>query len=318
MNGRRAVAWTVAVIGTGAALFVWNRLAPHAPLRIASLGDFRLESGEIIRDCKLGYRVLGRLNDARSNAVLVAPWYQGKSGPLSRQIAPHRLVDPSKYFVIVIDALGNGVSTSPSNSTEQAGSRFPQFTMRDIVESQYRLLTEQLQVKKLHAVVGVSMGGMQALQWASGRPDFVGRAVSIVATPQSQPDDRARWQVGLDHWRISRWARTRAALAQWKPRTALEELWLDPFNRTRQAQAIMSHDIAMPHGGSLERAAAAIRTKLMIVTTREDAEVNPAPAFEFARLTGATLLELDGRCGHQAPSCERATMWPAVREFLDR
>ena len=68
----------------------------------------------------------------------------------------------------------------------------------------------------------------------------------------------------------------------------------------------------------MERAAAAIRADLMVVSTWQDREVNPRPAFDLARIARAEVLELDGRCGHQAPSCERAVLWPAVARFLDR
>ncbi len=80
----------------------------------------------------------------------------------------------------------------------------------------------------------------------------------------------------------------------------------------------MAHDVSTRFGGSMERAAAAIRSQLLMVSTWEDREVNPKPAFELARMAGATILELDGRCGHQAPSCERVALWAAVRRFLER
>ena len=83
---------------------------------MAHLGDLRLESGEVIKDCRVGYRSLGQLDGSRSNAVLVTTSFQGTSGKLVRQIGPGRLVDTSKFFVVIADALGNGLSSSPSNS----------------------------------------------------------------------------------------------------------------------------------------------------------------------------------------------------------
>src|ERR1043166_40073 len=160
------------------------------------------------------------------------------------------------------------------------------------------------------------MGGMQVLQWTIDHPLFMKKAVAIVGTPQSQPDDRQRWADGLEWWGRPRMQRTRQMLAEWKPRTALDEFRLEPYDRIRQAQAIMGHDIARGFDGALARAVNAIRAELMIVTTRGDREVNPGPAFELAQLAKARLLELDGRCGHQAPSCERHVMWPAIDEFL--
>jgi homoserine O-acetyltransferase len=163
------------------------------------------------------------------------------------------------------------------------------------------------------------MGGMQVFQWMSAYPDFMNRGVSIVGSPQSQPDDRERWERGIEALRTqSAWARVRAALRRAAPFAAVNEFRIQPLDQTRQAQAIMSFDIARRFGGSFERTAAAMRADLLMVSTWQDREVNPKPAFELARLAGANVLELDGRCGHQAPSCERATLWPAVARFLSR
>jgi hypothetical protein len=94
-------------------------------LRFAELGDFRLVSGEVIHDCRLGYRTFGKLNAEKSNAVLFPTWFTGTTENLVGLIGPGKLVDPDEYFVILADALGNGVSSSPSNSKQQPRMRFP-------------------------------------------------------------------------------------------------------------------------------------------------------------------------------------------------
>jgi homoserine O-acetyltransferase len=282
----------------------------------AQLGDLPLKEGGAILDCHLTYRTLGRLDAARSNAVLVLPWFQGTSAELLRQVGPGRLVDTSRFFVILVDALGNGVASSPSNSRRQPGGAFPRFTIRDMVEAQYRLVTDTLKLTRLHAIVGISMGGMQAFEWMVSYPDFTSRVVTIVGSPQTQPDDVARWNEAIAWLRRSAWERTRTRLAAAKPRSAIYELAIDPHNQFSQIQAILAHDIPRRFAGSMAAAAAASRARLLMVSTWQDREVNPKPAFEFARLAGAEILELDGRCGHQAPSCERATLWPAVGRFL--
>jgi homoserine O-acetyltransferase len=287
-------------------------------LHVASLGDLQLENGSLIRNCTIGYRTLGRLNAAKSNAVLLLPWYQGRSWELAWQVRRGRSVDASRYFVIAVDALGNGVSSSPSTSGPQRGSAFPEFSVGDIVESEYRLVTRVLQLTGLHAVVGISMGGMQVFEWTTAHPSFVKKGIAIVGSPQAQEDDRERSRESIERLRVPRAARAAEALRRLKPRTALNELRNDPYDHIRQAQAIMSNDVARRFGGSLERAAAATRADLLVVSTWGDREVNPKPAFDFARLAKADVLELDGRCGHQAPSCEAATLWPAVAQFLAR
>jgi homoserine O-acetyltransferase len=300
------------------ALLLPGLLAACSSAETARLGDLRLENGQVLTDCRVTYRTRGRLNADRSNAVLVVPWFQGTSVQTTMQVGPGKLVDTSKYFVILVDALGNGAASSPSNSRTQPGAAFPRFTMRDLVESQFRLVTERLQLSHLHAIVGTSMGGMQVFEWLFAHPDFMTKAVSIVGSPQTQPDDVERWAGTLAWLAYSPSARTRDRLSAFKPRAALVELRTEPENQRRQIHAILGHDVTRRFGGSLEAAAAAVRPQLLVIGTLADREVNNAPAFEFARLAGAEVLELNGRCGHQAPSCERTTLWPAVGRFLDQ
>ena len=301
------------------ALVLPGTLACGSPQQIAHIGDLPLHGGGSIQECVVGYRTVGQLNHDASNAVVVLPWYQGTSGQLAAQVGPGKLVDTTKYFVVLFDSLGNGVSSSPSNSALQPGASFPGFGIDDMVESQYKVLTETFRLTHVHAVIGISMGGMQVFQWMIAYPDFMNRGVSVVGSPQSQPDDRERWERGIESLRTqSRWTRVRAALLRAAPLAAINEFRTRPLDFTRQAQAIMSLDIAGRFAGSFERAAAAMRADLLMASTWQDREVNPKPAFELARLAGAEVLELDGRCGHQAPSCARAILWPTVARFLAR
>jgi homoserine O-acetyltransferase len=308
----------VRAVRSSLAVLLPSMLAACSSAETARLGNLQLESGAILQDCRITYRTRGRLNAERSNAVLVAPWFQGNSVQTSLQVGPGKLVDTSRFFVILVDSLANGSASSPSNSVAQPGPAFPAITMGDIVESQYQLVTRTLGLRHLHAVVGISMGGMQVFEWTMAHPDFMTKAVSIVGSPQTQPDDIQRWNGALAWLSQPRWTRTRARLSDLKPRSALGELRTDANDQLRQIHAILGHDITRRFGGSWERTAAALRAQLLVVGTLADGEVNNAPAFEFARLARAQVLELDGRCGHQAPSCERATLWPAMSRFLGR
>src|SRR4051794_38854383 len=113
-------------------------------LQFARLGDLRLESGETIRDCSIGYRTFGKLNAEKSNVVLFPTWASGTTEQLESNIGKGRVVDDSKYYVIAIDALGNGVSSSPSNSNLQPRMRFPRFTVRDMVNAEHTVVTKVL------------------------------------------------------------------------------------------------------------------------------------------------------------------------------
>jgi homoserine O-acetyltransferase len=284
--------------------------------RLAHVGDLSTESGELIHDCQVGYRTFGRLDRARSNAVLMLPWFQGTSRELSGQIGPGQMVDSNRFFVIAVDALGNGVSSSPSNDPARP-SGFPRVGIVDIVRSQHALLTRVLGINHVRAVIGVSMGGMQAFAWATEFPDFADKVVAIAGSPRATATDRQYWAAASSVV-ASRGAWWRAAEAVWnlEPADALRQLRTNVADFRMQAEAMRGFDLSASHGGSMKRAAAAVRARTLVVVSQRDEVVNPGPARDFARRSGAELLVLDGRCGHQATQCERQTLFHAVRQFL--
>ena len=87
----------------------------QSQLQKANLGDIVLENGNVINNCQLAYRTFGTLNNDRSNAVLFPAWLGGTSETLIDFIGKEKFVDDTKYFIIAVDPIGNGVSTSPSN-----------------------------------------------------------------------------------------------------------------------------------------------------------------------------------------------------------
>jgi len=167
-----------------AALFVSLPASAHtpqqAPHQLYSEGDFKLESGEVIKDFSISYVTHGTLNANKSNAILMVTAISGNHHRLDFMIGPGKALDPDKYFIICTDAIGNGLTTSPSNSKAQPRMAFPKFAIRDMVESQYRLLKEKLGIDHVVAVVGPSMGGMQTLQWGVSHPDFMDALVAMV------------------------------------------------------------------------------------------------------------------------------------------
>ena len=167
--------------------------AAEAGLETYRIGDLPLESGEVIHDFSISYMTAGTLNAAKSNAVLMVTAIGGNHHRIDYLIGPGRGLDTDHLFIIRTNAIGNGLSTSPSNSAGQHGPDFPHFTIRDMVESQRRLL-EHLGIKHLVSVAGASMGGMQALQWGVSYP---GRMDSIVAlTPMART---SAWSIAVNH-----------------------------------------------------------------------------------------------------------------------
>ncbi|MGY0574770.1 alpha/beta fold hydrolase [Bradyrhizobium sp. RDM12] len=152
----------------------------QAPHQLYSEGDLKLESGEVIKDFAISYVTHGTLNAEKSNAVLMVTAISGNHHRIDFMIGPGKALDPDKYFIICTDAIGNGLTTSPSNSKTQPRMQFPKFSIPDMVESQYRLVKEKFGIEHLVAVIGPSMGGMQTLQWGVSHPDYMGVLVAMV------------------------------------------------------------------------------------------------------------------------------------------
>jgi len=300
-------------------------MAADGTLRFAALGDFQLDSGATILDCRIGYRTYGTLAADRSNAIVVLTWFGGTTKGLESWIGPGKLYDPSKFFVVTIDALGDGISSSPSNSSEQPGPRFPQFTMRDMVRSQHEMLVRALGLDHVYAVSGLSMGGMQAFQWAASYPDFMTRVVPIVGSPKLTSYDLLLWKTELAlagsplamkaaadinemHLHTPAWVTAHLHDIDAVMRAHEESLQkIDSNDYASDLRAMISQDIGPPE---------AVHAKMLIVVSLQDLMVNPAPAREFARTTKSELLTLTGDCGHLATSCEEELLVREVRRFL--
>ena len=136
-----------------------------------------LQGGATLRDAKLAYKTYGELNADKSNAIVYPTWYSGRHWDNEWLIGEGMALDPAKYFIIVPNMLGNGLSSSPSNTPppyDQA--RFPNVTFYDQVEQQHKLVTEKFGIETLPLVTGWSMGAGQTYQWAVSYPDMVQRA----------------------------------------------------------------------------------------------------------------------------------------------
>jgi homoserine O-acetyltransferase/O-succinyltransferase len=143
---------------------------------IFELGDVRLQRGATIRNCKLAYKTFGQMNAAKNNVIVYPTWYSGHHYDNEWLIGPGMSLDPAKYFIIIPNMLGNGLSSSPSNTPEpHNGPRFPQVTACDNVRVQHRLVTEKFGAKKLGLVTGWSMGALQTFHWGALYPDMVER-----------------------------------------------------------------------------------------------------------------------------------------------
>jgi homoserine O-acetyltransferase len=320
------------------ALQLFALVAVAQEQQFANIGDLKLQNGGVIRNCRVGYRTFGRLAADRSNVIVFPTWASGTTEQLKGSIGPGRLIDSSTYFVVAVDALANGVSSSPSNSRLQPRMRFPKFTLRDTVESQHRLLTQVLKIDRVKAVVGISMGGMQVFQWLVAYPNFMEKAIPIVGTPRPAPYDVVLWQAQIEglmrdrDWRGGNYSVNPARMLDFafgelllttptdynrrKTREqvladlakAQHEKRFDANDKIRQVQAMLALDVF--------REFRVVKAKVFVVVAKFDHVVTPGPATEFAALIGAKLLDLDGDCGHLATACESQRLNKAVSDFL--
>ena len=97
-----------------------------AHLQYALIGDFKLENGRSIDQCKIAYQTFGNLNKEKNNAVLFPTWFTGTSMNLL-PFVPGKMIDTTRFFLILVDALGDGLSSSPSNSQDATGNKISRF-----------------------------------------------------------------------------------------------------------------------------------------------------------------------------------------------
>lgn len=334
------------VLITGVLLFLWRpALASAQELQTADLGECTLESGETLAPCTVGYRTLGTLNEARDNAILVPTWFTGTSEAAADFAATY--VDTASFYLIAVDALGNGVSTSPSNSPTQGGESFPRISIGDMVESQHRLVSDVLELDRLYAVTGASMGGMQTFEWAVAHPDFVGKAVPMIGSPRLGPYDVALWETELRILELyeacgcAEAAGTLAGLwmlagsspedidSRMNPAEVEAELetraraYLERPNgwthdTASQLHAMIGHDVSRRFGGDMAAAAGEIDAELMSVVVSTDHVVTPWASIEFVEMAGGESLTIDNPGGHGGLFAPDAGYEARVRAFLAR
>jgi homoserine O-acetyltransferase/O-succinyltransferase len=344
---KRTVLRSVLAILLAAPLFA-QQPGEEGRQQIADLGTCTLGSGQIIQDCRIGYRTFGRLNSDRTNVVIVPSWLNGRSEDLAgffgERPSPQRLVDTSRFFGVAFDALGDGVSSSPSNSQRQHGAQFPEFTTEDMVRAEYRVLTEVLHVRHVHAAVGLSLGGHQVFAWSVLYPKFLDLAVPIIGSPQATNFDRLSKQIVIDaidadpgykHGNYTRQPELNLAneigtmmlttpayrnseaprdqYAAWLAKVEAPQRQ-DANDRVWQARAILTHDLL--HGRPLEEVARSLPVKFLVIVAAEDRMVAPAPALAWAKAVNAETYISRGECAHLIMNCDAEAVHERVERFL--
>ena len=191
----------------------WRDGDPAGERRFVSVGAVELERGGALPDVRVAYEAWGTLNAARDNAVLVEHALTGDShvtGPAGPGhptpgwwdglIGPGLPLDTDRFFVVASNVLGGCQGTSGPASTAPDGSpwgsRFPFITIRDQVQVE-RLLADELEIPRWRAVLGGSMGGMRAIEWAVTHPERVDTAIVLASTAYATAEQIAWCQPQL-------------------------------------------------------------------------------------------------------------------------
>ncbi|MGQ3281545.1 alpha/beta fold hydrolase [Bosea sp. (in: a-proteobacteria)] len=155
---------------------------------IFDAGDVQLAYGQVFRSMRLAYKTYGRLNAARDNVIVYPTSFSAQHVDTQWLIGPDGVLDAERYFIVIPNLFGNGLSSSPSNSPDAwSDGHYPLVSYHDAIAVQHRLLVEHLQVDQIALVYGWSMGGMQAYHWAALYPDMVERAAVVCGSARCSP-----------------------------------------------------------------------------------------------------------------------------------
>jgi homoserine O-acetyltransferase len=155
---------------------------------IFEAGDVVLQSGLTYRNARLAYKTFGTLNAAKSNAIVYPTSFGAQHTDLEWQLGEGKALDPSRYFIVIINKFGNGLSSSPSNTPPPFDrGRYPHFTMTDNVRVQQRLMQEVFGIERVCLVYGFSMGAQQAFHWGALFPGRVERIAPICGSAKTSP-----------------------------------------------------------------------------------------------------------------------------------
>ena len=218
------------------------------------LRDFKFASGESLPELRIHYRVLGKpVRDEKGvvrNAVLITHGTTGSGGQFIRPefagelFGPGQLLDATKFFLILPDGIGHGKSSKPSDGLH---AKFPQYGYRDMVEAQFRLLTEGLGVNHARLVMGTSMGGMHTWVWGEAHPDFMDALLPLASLPtQISGRNRAWRRLVIDairhdpDWKDGEYGKQPPSLG-----TAAQMLWFmssNPVVRQEQSPTLAKTD----------------------------------------------------------------------------
>jgi homoserine O-acetyltransferase/O-succinyltransferase len=252
--------------------------------------DFRFESGQTLPELRLHYRTLGtprRDDQGRArNAVLIIHGTTGSGAQFVRPefagelFGPGQPLDAARYFIVLVDNIGHGKSSKPSDGLR---GKFPNYRYRDMVEAQYRLLTDGLKVNHLRLVFGTSMGGMQTWLWGEMHPDFMDALMPMASLPAQISGRNRVWRrVIIDSIRgAPDWQEGNYPAQPYGLRLAAEMLYFmgeNPALRYQEAPTLQQADNVLD--AFTARLSASSDANDILYAVESSADYDPGPALE--------------------------------------
>jgi homoserine O-acetyltransferase/O-succinyltransferase len=320
---------------------------------VYQLGHFAFDEGGEIPDMKVGYVTWGKLNENKSNAILLVPGTSGSRHSYDAHIGAGKTFDTDKYFIIGADPIGGGSSSSPKDGLS---TRFPKYAIRDMVRAQHEMIAKGLGITKLLAVGGGSMGSFQTVEWGINFPDAMAGLIMIVPAARSDNHFRTIFDafeatITLDpKYQDGKYTENpvegirRAALIYFPwttsdeylatlDKSALEtaqkaagENWVknwDANSMLSRYRASSTFDASKPFGGDMMKALAQIKASALLLPSISDRTIPGYLTRELYRgLRGkATYAEIPSIRGHAAGglppgTAEYAYVSEQIRKFL--
>lgn len=327
---------------------------PSAREGVFTLQDFTFESGQKLSALNIGYLCFGQLNDRRDNLLLILPGTGNTRHSVIEHIGPGRAYDTDHYCVISTDAIGGGTSSSPANGL---GSKFPDYSIRDMVHAQVQLVKKGLGLgdQSIAVLAGASMGAFQALEWIIHYPEMVQKAVLLVPDWHASPGFKLATQRMIDivqldpKWNDGQytinpaeglklagkhyfaWTVTDDYIAgEDETALALEVQaaadWFaswDAWSLLKRYRASSCHDVSAPFNSQLKDALAQVTAKTLVIPCTQERLLSLEGARQIAEsLAGSTYVPIDSNKGHLAwralaGSNQTRLITRAVRNFLN-
>jgi len=292
--------------------------------------DFEFENGSVLPELRVGYETHGDLDPGRDNAILLVHGTSGDRHAFDPIIGPGKTFDTNKYFVITVDAIGGGESSSPKDGL---GQDFPRYTIRDMMAAQHALVTRGLELSTLRAVGGRSMGSFVSLEWGIHHPEMVRSLILLVPSPKPEANfqltvDLMTAMIALDpQWQGGRythnpvqglrlagmfyypWVVSAAyldripaqQLAQELERNARSYASWDANSLIFRYAASRAHDVAVPFGGDMNAALSQISAPALILPSVSDRLLGLEGARRIRDgVKHASYVEIPSDLGHRA------------------